>query len=97
MFGHCAKSVSYTHLVKGYEYEKDKYVIISGDDLEKIQTEKDKTIQILKFVKEAEVDPIYFCLLYTSCPVRLRTSRVLPPGLPSLETPSRALASVITG
>ena len=48
------------HITPPYEYEKDKYVIISGEDLEKIQTEKDKTIQILKFVKEAEVDPIYF-------------------------------------
>ena len=56
----CNKEIKQDEIVKGYEYEKDKYVIISGDDLEKIQTEKDKTIQILKFVKEAEVDPIYF-------------------------------------
>ena len=56
----CNKEIKQDEIVKGYEYEKDKYVIISGEDLEKIQTEKDKTIQILKFVKEAEVDPIYF-------------------------------------
>lgn len=56
----CNKEIKQEEIVKGYEYEKDKYVIITAEDLEKIQTEKDKTIQILKFVKEAEVDPVYF-------------------------------------
>lgn len=56
----CKQEIKQEDIVKGYEYEKDKYVIIAAEDLEKIQTEKDKTIQILKFVKEEEVDPIYF-------------------------------------
>lgn len=69
----CNKEIKQDEIVKGYEYEKDKYVIISGEDLEKIQTEKDKTIQILKFVKEAEVDP--FTLRKTIMPSRISKDR----------------------
>ncbi len=64
----CNKEIKQDEIVKGYEYEKDKYVNNNYEDLEKIQTEKDKTIQILKFVKEAEVDPIYFEKKYYAQP-----------------------------
>jgi len=56
----CDKEVNPSDIIKGYEYEKDKYVVMTEDELEKIKTKKDKTIHILQFVKLSEVDQIYY-------------------------------------
>lgn len=45
----CGKEIGTGDVVKGFEYEKGKYVTLSDDDFEKAKTEKDKTIQILHF------------------------------------------------
>ena len=58
------KEVKNSDIVKGYQYEKDKYVIFTDADFEKIKTQKDKNITILQFVDIAEVDPIYFDKAY---------------------------------
>ncbi|MEY8336280.1 Ku protein [Lachnospiraceae bacterium 47-T17] len=70
---HCNKEVGPDDIIKGYEYEKDKYVVMTDDDLEKIKTRKDKTIHILQFAKIAEINSIYYekdyyaiCSLYAS-------------------------------
>ncbi len=47
-------------IVKGYEYEDGKYVIFTDQDLEKLKTQKDKSITIHNFVDLATIDPIYF-------------------------------------
>lgn len=47
-------------IVKGYEYEKDKYVVMEEADLEKVELETTKTIELLQFVDAAQIDPIYF-------------------------------------
>ncbi len=47
-------------ITKGYEYEKGQYVEITDEDLDKADVELTKTIQILEFVQEEEIDPIYF-------------------------------------
>ena len=47
-------------IVRGYEIEKGKYVIMEDDDFEAIKTPLDKSIQILHFADIEEVDPIYF-------------------------------------
>jgi DNA end-binding protein Ku len=57
---HCNKEVGPDDIIKGYEYEKDKYVVMTDDDLEKIKTKKDKTIHILQFAKIAETNSIYY-------------------------------------
>ena len=54
------KEVKNEDIVKGYQYEKDKYVIFTEKDFEKLKTEKDKNITIEQFVNLSEVDPIYF-------------------------------------
>lgn len=46
--------------MKGYQYAKGKYVVIEDADFEKAHPEKSKSIDILQFVKEEEIDPIYF-------------------------------------
>ncbi|MGN0961016.1 MAG: Ku protein, partial [Christensenellales bacterium] len=54
------KEVKNEDIVKGYQYEKDKYVIFTDEDFEKIKTEKDKNITIEQFVNIEEIDPIYY-------------------------------------
>jgi DNA end-binding protein Ku len=47
-------------IAKGYEYEKDKYVVLEEADLERVELETTKTIELVQFVDEAQIDPIYF-------------------------------------
>ena len=62
------KEVKNENIVKGYQYEKDKYVIFTDKDFEKLKTEKDKNIVIEQFVSVSEVDPIYFDKSYYITP-----------------------------
>lgn len=57
---HCNKEVKAEDIIKGYEYEKDRYVIMTDEDLEKIKTKRDKTIHVIQFVKMSEIDSIYY-------------------------------------
>jgi DNA end-binding protein Ku len=52
--------VPWDDLTRGYEYEKDQYVEITDEDLDKADVELTKTIQIQEFVREEEIDPVYF-------------------------------------
>jgi len=52
--------VDRSEIVKGYEYRKGEYVIIEPDEIKKIEPKTAKAMEILEFVKAAEVDPIYF-------------------------------------
>lgn len=54
------KEIDYKDVVKGYEYEKGQYVIIDEKDFEKASPEKTKTVDIVDFVKESEIDSMYF-------------------------------------
>lgn len=65
---HCGKEVSSTDIIKGYEYEKDKYVVMTEEELERIKTKKDKTIHILQFAKMSEVNMIYYEKDYYAIP-----------------------------
>lgn len=64
----CGKEVGSNDIVKGFEYEKDKYVTMTDEDFEKAKTEKDKTIQILHFAPLASIKPIYFDKTYHALP-----------------------------
>ena len=65
---HCGKEVAAKDIIKGYEYEKDKYVVMTDEELEKIKTKKDKTIHILQFAKMSEVNMIYYEKDYYAIP-----------------------------
>jgi DNA end-binding protein Ku len=52
--------VERSDLVKGYQYEKDQYVVFTEEDFDKVQIETTKTIVIEKFVDADEVDLIYY-------------------------------------
>jgi len=62
------KPIPRSEIVKGYEYEKDKYVVIEDEDIKKVAPKTAKTMEILEFVKSAEVDPIYFESSYYMAP-----------------------------
>ena len=65
---HCNDEVKPEDIVKGFEYEKDQYVIITDDDLEKIKTEKDRAIQIMHFTDLNQINPVYFEKTYHAVP-----------------------------
>lgn len=65
---HCGKEVTSGDIIKGFEYDKDKYVIITDDDLEKIKTGKDKSIHILHFANLNQISPIYYEKTYHVTP-----------------------------
>jgi DNA end-binding protein Ku len=52
--------VPWEEITRGYEYEKERYVEITDEDLDKADVELTKTIQIQEFVQEDEIDPVYF-------------------------------------
>ncbi len=54
------KAVGWEELVKGYEYEKGRFVVLTKDDFKTAAIEKTKTIDILDFVDPDEIDERYF-------------------------------------
>jgi len=66
--GHCGKELTSKDIIKGYQYDKDHYVVISDEELEKIKTEKDKSIQILHFAELNQISPVYYDRTYQAVP-----------------------------
>jgi DNA end-binding protein Ku len=62
------KPIPRDEIVKGYEYEKDRYVVIDDADIKKVAPPTAKMMEILEFVKAADVDPIYFETSYYMAP-----------------------------
>ncbi len=54
------KEIPWKDIVKGYEYREGDYVILDKEDFEKANVEKTNTIDIQDFVKESEIDTIFF-------------------------------------
>ena len=65
---HCDTEVTSDDIIKGYEYEKGKYVVMTNEEWEKLKTKKDKTIHILQFAKISEVNMTYFEKDYYAVP-----------------------------
>ncbi len=60
----CNKDVQPEDIVRGYEYEPGKFVILTEEDFDSIEVKSEKAVEILDFVKLEEVDPIYFDKTY---------------------------------
>ena len=56
---HCQKEVPSSDLVKGYEFEKGRYVVIEDEDIEKVRVESTRVINLEKFNADDSIDPIY--------------------------------------
>src|SRR6187551_2807464 len=54
------KEVPWKDIVKGFQYAKGKYVVVDEEDFAKASPEKSKTIDIVQFVSEEEIDPIFY-------------------------------------
>ena len=65
---HCNRNVERSEVVKGYEYEKDQYVVFNEEELDKIEPPSAKVMEILEFVKLDEMDPLYFDASYYLAP-----------------------------
>jgi DNA end-binding protein Ku len=65
---HCGKEIGTGDIVKGFEYDDDKYVVITDEEIEKIKTEKEKSIQILHFAQLNQISPVYYDKTYQAAP-----------------------------
>lgn len=64
------KDIDWNDIVKGYEYEKGKYVVLTDEDLKRANVEATQTIDILSFVDSEEIPEIYFEQPYYLKPAR---------------------------
>jgi DNA end-binding protein Ku len=64
----CDRMVDRSEVIKGYEYETGQYVLVDADEIKKITPPSGKTMEIITFLKENEVDPIYFDSSYFALP-----------------------------
>jgi DNA end-binding protein Ku len=64
----CDKFVERSEVQKGYEYEKDQYLLFDQKEIDEIEPESAETMEILSFVKAAEIDPVYFDSSYYAKP-----------------------------
>ncbi len=56
----CNRIVDRSEVIKGYEYETGQYVMIENEDIKKITPASQRNMEILAFVPQAQIDPIYF-------------------------------------
>src|SRR6266571_245095 len=56
---HCEREVPNTDIVKGYEFEKGRYVIVDEEDVEKVRVESTRVINLERFTDDTAIDPIY--------------------------------------
>ena len=52
------EEVPYDHIVKGYEHEKGRYVVLTDEELDRVPVESTRAIDILQYVDIAAIDPI---------------------------------------
>jgi DNA end-binding protein Ku len=62
------EEVGFDHIVKGYEYEKDRYVVLTDEDFDKVPVESSRAIDIVQFVDLEEIDPMLYKKSYYLIP-----------------------------
>src|ERR1044071_2950243 len=62
------KPVERKDLVKGYEYEKGKYVVVDEEDIKKAAPASSRTMESVEFVPTSQVDPVYYESSYYMAP-----------------------------
>src|SRR3954469_15196597 len=55
----CEREVPLSEVVKGYEFEKGRYVVVEEEDLAKVRPESTRVIDLVQFTEAAAIDPIY--------------------------------------
>lgn len=64
------ETVPWNEIVKGYEYEKGKFIVMTDEDFDAAAVESSRALDILDFVKEEEIDPRYFETPYYLVPAK---------------------------
>jgi DNA end-binding protein Ku len=62
------KPIPRSEIVKGFEYEKDRYVVVEDEEIKKVAPQTAKVIEVQEFVKEDSVDPVYLETSYYMAP-----------------------------
>jgi DNA end-binding protein Ku len=62
------EELSFEHIVKGYEYEKDHYVVLTDEDFDAVPLESSRAIDIVQFVHLDEIDPVMYKKSYYLLP-----------------------------
>src|SRR6266498_2509914 len=65
---HCDREVPNSELVKGYEFEKGRYVVVSDEDIQKVRVESTRVIDLVQFTDDTAIDPIYVDRAYYLAP-----------------------------
>lgn len=65
---HCEREVSNAELVKGYEFEKGRYVVLDEEDFDKVRPESTRVIDLVQFADESAIDPMYVDRAYYLAP-----------------------------
>ena len=56
----CERNVERSEVIRGYEHDDSQYVLIEDEEVKKITPRSGRTMEIVAFVKEEQIDPIYF-------------------------------------
>ena len=64
----CERDVTQAEIVKGYEFEKGRFVVIDEEDIAKVRTESTKVINLVQFAGAEEIDPMYVDKAYYLVP-----------------------------
>src|ERR1700691_2338107 len=64
------KEVPWEQIVKGYEYEKGKFVVLKEDDFKTVDVEATQTVDIMDFVALSEINPMFFYKPYYMKPAK---------------------------
>lgn len=56
----CKKDIKESDIIKGYEYEDNKYLVFNKEELNNLKPNNDKEIEVVSFVNSSEIDPSYF-------------------------------------
>jgi DNA end-binding protein Ku len=64
----CDREVTNAEIVKGYEYEKGRYVVLDEEDFENVRTESTRVIDLVQFAEDTAIDPMYIDSTYYLAP-----------------------------
>jgi DNA end-binding protein Ku len=64
----CNREVTSSELVKGYEFEKGRFVVLSEDDFDNVRTESTRVIDLVQFADDSAIDPMYVDRTYYLAP-----------------------------
>jgi DNA end-binding protein Ku len=65
---HCDREVPNSEIVKGYEFEKGRWVVVEDEDIQKVRVESTRVIDLVQFTDDTAIDPIYVDRAYYLAP-----------------------------